>query len=258
MNSARLIRSTARLSAALFEHAFPAYRLLYDAYKRIGEHRQIALIRKMVHPEARVADVGANIGFYTSLLAGCVGENGRVYAFEPDPRNFAHLAGRVRGLKQVQAIQAAVTDRDGSVDLHRSPDLHVDHRTYETGERRIRVAVPAVSLDRFLAHEPSLDFLKMDIQGAEHQALLGMAGVVARSPGLVILMELWPFAHDRFGQGTRALLELLSSWGMQVWRLDAWDAGHRTPLTADSPLPERSDPDAYFDVLCGRPDAVCT
>jgi FkbM family methyltransferase len=258
MSGARLIRSTAWLSATLFDHAFPAYRLLYGTYKRVTDRRHIALIRRLVRPGARVADVGANIGFYTTVLARCVGGEGRVYAFEPDPRNFAHLARRVRHLEQVQAVRVAVTDCVGTVDLHRSADLHVDHRTYDTGEERTRMAVPSVSLDHFLAHEPTLDFLKMDIQGAEYPALVGMSDVVARSPGLVILMELWPFVHDRFGRGTGALLELLSSWGMQVWRLDAWDAGRRTPLTTDSPLGERSDPDAYFDVLCGRPDALRT
>jgi FkbM family methyltransferase len=256
MRTLRLIRSSARLSAALFDHAFPAHRVLYDTYKRIGERRQIRLIRQLVKPGDRVADVGANIGFYTSVLARRVGERGRVYAFEPDVRNFAHLSARVRGLPQVERVQAAVTDCDGTIDLYRSPDLHVDHRTYETDEPRARVAVPAVSLDRFLADAPPLQFLKMDVQGAEYRALRGMAGVVARSPELVILMEVWPFVHDRFGAGTRALLDLLWSWGLKVWRLDTQDAGRRTALTPDTPLPERDDPDRYFDVLCGRAETL--
>jgi FkbM family methyltransferase len=256
MRSLRLARPSARLAAALFEHAFPVHRVLYDAYKRVGERQQVRLIPRLVKPGDRVADVGANIGFYTSLLAHRVGTQGCVYAFEPDPQNFAHLAARTRALPQVQLVQAAVTDDDGAVDLHRSPDLHVDHRTYETGEPRARLAVRAVSLDRFLAAEPPLDFLKMDIQGAEYRALLGMAELVARSPRLVILMELWPFVHDRFGSGTRALLELLASWGLQVWRLDALADGRGTALTPETPLPERHDPEAYFDVLCGRVSAL--
>jgi FkbM family methyltransferase len=253
MSRARLIRSSARLSAALFDHAFPTHRVLYDAYKRIGERQQIRLIQRLVKPGHRVADVGANIGFYTALLAHRVGAHGRVWAFEPEPRNFRHLTARVEGLPQVRAVQAAVTDRNGSIDLYRSPDLHVDHRTYATDEARARIAVPAVSLDRYLADEPPLHFVKMDIQGAEYGALLGMAETVARAPGILILMELWPFAHDRFGAGTRVLLELLSSWGLEVRRLDPRGP---TALTADTPLPERDDPDAYFDVLCGRAETL--
>jgi hypothetical protein len=50
----------------------------------------------LVKPGDRVVDVGSNVGIYTEQLARCVGPRGEVYAFEPDPTNYARLAARAR------------------------------------------------------------------------------------------------------------------------------------------------------------------
>jgi FkbM family methyltransferase len=66
-----------------------------------------------------------------------------------------------------------------------------------------------VALDRFFAAGEQLQFVKMDVQGAEYAALCGMQEVLTRSRDVRLLFELWPYVHDRFGVGTRALLTLL-------------------------------------------------
>ena len=107
----------------------------------------------------------------------------------------------------------------------------------------------AVSLDCFLTdRSETIDFIKMDIQGGEHAALLGMGEVVARSPRVRILMEMWPFVHERYGAGTEALLELVESWGLEVHRIGASHELLGPRLAANAPVPESSDPEAYFDV----------
>ena len=254
MSSVRVIRATARVSDFLFRNVPPVYVALYDRYKRATEGDEIALIAQCVRPGNRVVDVGANVGFYSAHLARCVGPTGTVYAFEPGAENFARLLARARVYRQIHPVRAAVTDRDGTTDLHLSPDLNVDHRTYATDEQRQKVTVDAISLDSFLRRGEVVDFIKMDIQGGEYAALLGMRDVVARSPTVRILMELWPFVHERFGAGTRTLLSLLESYGFVVRRMGSPDPGRR--LSPDSPLPERDDPNHYFNVLCARPETL--
>ena len=247
------IRATARLSDWLYRRAPPVYALLYNTYKRRAERREIAAIQRLVLPGYRVVDIGANIGFYTELLAETVGPHGRVYAFEPEERNFVRLAARARAYPQVTPVRAAVAATSGAIDLHLSAHLNVDHRTYSIDEARATTSVPAVSLDRYLTDtDEAIDFIKMDIQGAEYPALLGMRDVVARSPRICILMELWPFVYERYGQGTHALLELVESWGLAVHRLGVAATLLGPRLTAAALLPERGDPNAYLDVLCVR------
>ena len=257
MSSIAVIRATARVTDFCFRHAFPLYIRCYDLYKSRTDREVIRLVTSLVRPGDRVADIGANVGFYSRLLARLVGDRGHVYAFEPDGFNFEKLAARARPFPQIHAVQAAVADASGSRTLYRSPDLNVDHRAYATDETRDQVTVAAVSLDSYFAHaRDELHFIKMDIQGGEYKALCGMRSLVARSPELKILMELWPFVHDRFGEGTNVLLGLLASWGFEVRRVVSGSSHLGERLTAADTVPERADPNAYFDVLCARPGAL--
>ncbi len=253
MNSVDVIRATARLSNYLFRNAPPLYLALYAAYKRVSERGNIALMRRLVKAGDHVADVGANVGFYAAVLAQCVGPGGRVYAFEPDETNFARLEARLRRYRQIHPVHAAVADMNGPIDLYLSPDLNVDHRTYSCGEGRKKVTANAVSLDGFFQRDETLQFIKMDIQGAEYAALRGMQALAARSPNLKILMELWPYLYERHGSGTAALLGLLESWGFEIRRVET-DGGGRVGerLTASTPVPERESENVCFDVLCIR------
>jgi FkbM family methyltransferase len=253
MHSLPVIRVTARATDFCFRHAFPLYARCYDLYKQRSDRAVIRLVTRLVRPGDRVADVGANVGFYSRLLARLVGESGRVYAFEPDDLNFSRLRERAGQFPQLHTVHAAVADVPGSRTLYRSPRLNVDHRAYATDDRREQVTVDAVSLDSYFASpEEPLHFVKMDIQGGEYAALRGMRSLVARSPDLKILMELWPFVHDRFGEGTDALLALLTSWGFEVRRLASDAASLGTPLARADAIPDRADPSTYFDVLCVR------
>lgn len=253
MSGVSLIRASARVSDYLFRHAFPLYVALYDRYKRRTERDLIALVRRSVRSGDRVVDVGANIGFYAEILARAVGPSGHVHAFEPEPLNFRQLAARARGLPQLHAVNAAVTEQPGVADLYLSPHLNVDHRTYRTEDERRVMTVEALSLDAVFAAGEGVHFVKMDVQGGEYAALLGMRQVVTRSPDIRILMELWPFAHDRYGAGTGSLIALVESLGLRVHRIAPGTAAPGERLASDTPLPERADPEAYFDVLCVRP-----
>ena len=69
-----------------------ADRLAYLWLHRLGiMGTDRALLEAQVQPGMVVADIGANVGLYTYLLARCVGERGLVYAFEPNPALFASL-----------------------------------------------------------------------------------------------------------------------------------------------------------------------
>jgi FkbM family methyltransferase len=252
VNSTRVVLATARLTGFLFRNAFPLYAALYDRYKRATERGEIALIRRLARPGTSAVDIGANIGFYTRVLAQCVGTEGRVYAFEPDALNFRRLCARTQPYPQAETVHAAVTEASGKVDLYISRNLSVDHRTYATEETRRKVVVDAIALDDFFrGRSTAIRFIKMDIQGAEYAALLGMRGVVERSASLNILMEMWPEVLDRFGPGTNAVLELLESWGFQV-RIVTGDGSVGQALKSGSPLPNGGRLGAYFPVLCAR------
>jgi FkbM family methyltransferase len=142
-----------------------------------------------------VVDGGAHIGYHTVLAARLVGSAGRVIAFEPAPSTYALLVENIaqNGYENVILLQAALADVSGRGALHLSPTWSGDHRIAATPSRA-EVEIELVSLDQYLPEGDHLDFIKLDIQGAEPLALKGATNVLGRSPQLVAAIEYDPSA----------------------------------------------------------------
>jgi FkbM family methyltransferase len=124
-----------------------------------------------VRPGDAVLDVGANVGFYSLLASRLVGDGGRVFAFEPLPRNLFYLRRHLdlNGAGNVAVHAVAVAEATGSEFL----DVQGDPSMASFSERGL--AVPTVSLDQFFdaASAPPPSFVKIDVEGAESRVLRG-------------------------------------------------------------------------------------
>jgi FkbM family methyltransferase len=178
----------------------------------------------MIKPGMTVLDIGANIGVYTRFLAELTGPNGRVIAFEPEPKNFAILKRAVAGVPQVTAVHAAVAERSGTLTLFVADDLNVDHHTYDGGEGRRGLDVPAIALDDYLKPGERVDVVKMDIQGAELSALRGAGRVLTENRDVRMVLELWPYGLARAGTSARELLQFLERRGFRYRLIDGANA----------------------------------
>ncbi len=164
---------------------------------------ELGYICETVKPGQRVIDLGANIGFYTLLMAKFVGTQGRVYAFEPGPKSFEILSRNVRenGYQNVVLENQAVTNNTGPLKLLVCRSGESDNRISDTGVfagDRDCVESNGVALDDYFAQFPGgIDFIKIDIQGAEYLALQGMTKLLARSPNVRLIVEFCPAAFDK-------------------------------------------------------------
>jgi FkbM family methyltransferase len=212
--------------------AFPGYSLYVRTPDRLiaallckysfDSSLEVEIYRSRVKPGMTVVEIGANVGFYTLLFSGLAGKKGRVLAFEPDPGNFRLLERSAAENKagNISCRQAAVSDKSGKVKLFISEENRGDHRIYDCGEGRGCVEVEAVSIDGALGPEARADFIKMDIQGAEYLALLGMAGTIKNSPELSMLCEFSPDLLRKCGASPEALLQKLLDYGFSLNYLD--------------------------------------
>lgn len=185
---------------------------------------QTEIVLNEVRPGDTVVDVGAHIGYYTLILARLVGPKGRVLAFEPDPLNFAILQRNVElnGYTNVELFRCALSDRCGQFRLFQSTDNAGDHRLYESlDEPRAVVEAEAVTLDSvFGDRTETVDFVKMDVQGAEGMALEGMSGLLSRCPRVKMILEFWPLGLARAGYSAELLLGRLTEMGFRIYEVD--------------------------------------
>lgn len=182
---------------------------------------EVGLLGRICREGMSVLDIGANVGFHTLFFARAVGAGGRVWAFEPDPGNFAMLLGNLKlnAYRNVIAVPSAVGAATGKASLYRSP-FHCDHRVYPTWNGQPSVPVDMVSVDEFLPPGQRVDLVKMDIQGAEGFALRGMRRTIASNPGLVMLMEFWPEGLRKAGFHPGEVLSDLQGLGFALYRID--------------------------------------
>jgi FkbM family methyltransferase len=194
--------------------------------------------------------VGANLGYFTVLAAAWVGSGGHVYAFEPEPRNFALLEANValNGLaSRVTARRAALADRSGAGQLSLHADNLGDHQLVSQPDAAsIEVQVLA-GADWFGDRESRLDVVKIDVQGAEHAVVEGLLPLLAASgPRLRILLELTPRALRAAGSSGAELIETLTTLKLPFFIVDHIE--HRlAPTTADELATWCANLDAYPD-----------
>ena len=189
-----------------------------------AEEVETRLVKRLVGPGQVALDVGANIGYYTLILARLVGPQGRVVAFEPGPTNAEILRANValNGYGNVEVWPVALSSRSGRERLFLSEENSGDHRLgSDAEERRASVDVEVVRLDERLDDlPPRVDFVKMDIQGAEAAALEGMEGLLRRDRDVRILSEFWPEALRGFGSDAVAHLEAMRGLGFRLYHVD--------------------------------------
>lgn len=189
------------------------------------EAAETARFLRTVKPGDTFVDAGANAGYYTIIGSRLVGDKGKVYAFEPEPKSFALLEKNVRlnGLTNVVLEQKALSNRKGVIKLFIADVNKGDHRIYQPeGESRPSVDVEAVRLDEYFKGQGrGIDVLKTDTQGAEGLILEGMTGLLEdRTEGPTIFMEFWPYALKELGTDPVALVKTLQSYHYRFYDLN--------------------------------------
>ncbi|KQX58445.1 MULTISPECIES: FkbM family methyltransferase [unclassified Ensifer] len=136
---------------------------------------------RIVKTGMRVADIGANFGYYSHLMSALIGPSGFCHSFEPNP----HVARLLRqslsingfdGFSKVHEI--ALDDATGESPKFWIPDGEaknaciLDHVNEYFEARGQIITVPTSTFSEMdLGH---LDFIKLDVEGAEYRVLMGM------------------------------------------------------------------------------------
>jgi len=182
-------------------------------------------------------DAGANEGLYSLFASRCVGPSGRVLAFEPSQREFRRLGCNIQlnGLENVHAVQAALAEAPGELELSIADPSHAGQNTLGKFIYQVPLLhterVQAQTLDGFAAESglTRLDVLKLDVEGAERRLLEGSRKVL-RELRPMILFEASDAALKEQGSSLPDVLEFLR---LQNYRIYAFDEQSGAPIPAD-------------------------
>ncbi len=176
----------------------------------------IRALMQRVRPGWTCVDIGAHLGYFTLLLAHLVGETGHVIAFEALSENARWLRENIilNGFASRVTVEClAVTDGEQRTVRLNAP-LHYTSEWSIVRPSPVHhsIEVPATCLDEYFARKPAVDFIKMDIEGAEYLALQGSRFLLQRDRPLC-LVEL----HGEEGQMAAQFLQEI---GYQVGDLE--------------------------------------
>jgi FkbM family methyltransferase len=190
------------------------------------ESAETEALRKLISPSDICIDVGANIGYYTTLLSS-LASHGQVHAFEPVPINFYLLNFNIElnQLKNVIPNLGALGENTGKISFSVSRDgayssINATGRAVEA----CLIETEVQTIDKYLATRELIrvDFIKVDVEGAEGLVVAGAKNLLAdpsRRPRCVML-EL--FDTNLFNYGL-TVIELIS-------RMDAFGYVPRVPM----------------------------
>jgi FkbM family methyltransferase len=200
------------------------------------EPNEFAFLDSVLKEGMVFVDAGANEGLYSLFASRCVGPSGRVFAFEPSQRELDRLTCNIRlnGLENVRAVRAALSDVEGELELHIACSEHSGHNTLGTFAHEVPLLrterVSARTLDAFAAEAglTRLDFLKLDVEGAERRVLDGSRKVLHQMRPMILLE-----ASDATlsGQGS-SVSDVLEFLRLQDYRVYAFSDSTGAPTPA--------------------------
>jgi len=193
-------------------------------YLNYWEFEESKFLKSYVKEDMQIVDIGANIGYFTLLFSKWVGQNGKIFSFEPEPENFTILQKNIiaNQCRNVLSYQQAISDSSNSEFLYLSQTNPGDHRitsfyAYEHDEHRSKIKIDTTSLDSFFQSNSKINLIKMDIEGAEGLALKGMTNLINENKKLSLYTEFWPYALEKSGTNPKEFIEQLTQFGFKIF-----------------------------------------
>ena len=220
-------------------------------FKGTYEPGTTSVVTRLLRPGDVCLDVGANIGWYTTLCATLVGPTGAVHAFEPLPPTFRQLernVGLLADSSRVSLNCTALGDTSGVGTLHVFPDVPGSHTSLSGFGRddTLTQTCALTTTDAYLAERgvATVTFVKLDIEGAELACLRGASRLFAQPTPPLWIVEMALATSRGFGYVPDDLVRHIRAHGDYEFFAIGEPDGVLTPIDGFAP----ADPGAY--VLC--------
>ncbi len=182
-------------------------------------------------------DVGAHLGWYTTLASRAVGDAGKVFAFEPNRKSYELLKKNLAENKCFNVVleHVAVSDSSGEcsvytigdlwfgsslIDPRKDPGFYIEPNLSDYDDRTIiESKVHKTSLDDYFGTR-KINFIKTDTEGNDGKVFAGMQNILKNNPDIIIYMEFAPSLLKRFGTDPEELVQEIHRMGFNIFMSD--------------------------------------
>lgn len=198
---------------------------IYSIFISINEPITFSYFSRFAREGGLVVDCGANIGIYSLISAKYAN---KVIAVEPNPLVYLALQKNVKlnGFSNVRSVNMAVWSSSGKARLYLSSYHEVSTLKYDTMNEYTygnSIEIETITLDQLLTQEPEINLIKIDVEGAEVEALKGASEVLNKTKRIIV--------EVRKGQSDREVLDILGKHNFKVIAID--DFGDSMNLIAE-------------------------
>ena len=212
---------------------FPSFSTYLGALKNLPTKEELDHIDRFVSPSSVVFDVGANFGVFTMKMAQAA-YRGQTFAFEPVPRTAKALRDNIsrNDFSGISVVEAAVSDSVGAVRISDTNDPATNKITNSNEEG---IMVGSETLDHFCSENEiaSIDFLKIDVEGAELGVLKGARELLSARKIGAGMIEICPENFMEFDGDAGQIVSYLNELGYKVFKLDR-ASSDQIPLQVES------------------------
>lgn len=209
----------------------------YELMTNGFESAERQFVQRFLRPGMTVLDLGAHHGLYTLLASKLVGREGQVIAFEPSPRERKRLTAHIKlnGADNVRVEACALGAESGEADLFLADGgndwCNSLRRPAESAGQTVRVQVRRLDDVVSQLGLSRLDFLKLDVEGAELDALRGATRILGGVARPVVLAEVYDIRTTTWGYAAREIVRFLAELNYRWFALR--ENGTLEPVSAE-------------------------
>ncbi len=215
--------------------------------KGVYEPEPTEFYKKLIKPGWTILDIGADVGYFSVLFAKLTTSSGIVYAMEPYSwRYFNYLLSNIIKNKSGNIIPIMF----GASSIPTVKKFYGDCRsTYDIYKRGENVEeIRCLPVDQLLG-DIKIDLIKMDIEGGELDALIGMSRILDNNKSICLVLECNPRVFDKIGLKIEDMFTLLKKHGFHFYEIKLDGSIQKK---TDKEIIEIARKNKYINFFCSR------
>ncbi len=194
-------------------------------YSGNESHKIIKNEIDLLNENSIFVDIGANIGYFSFLAAKRITGHGQIYAFEPSMREYKRLiTGVLRNkIPNILIFNQALGASKDVIKFNIMPDKHTGINSILEQVKGGAFLVNIDSLDNIYNQKRAIDLIKIDIEGYEMFALMGMQNLFSKKLIKKVVIEITPHLLEKSGYSKNHLYEFMKNNGFDYkFNLETW------------------------------------